>query len=106
MILVLASVPALCCYLTSCSRDAEDYGEDIVDIFNEAAVLLDEATPFNEFEAADDIHEIADEVDELKELQKEAKEDEEELKKEIEGMTSQEKAELMKSALERVKERN
>ena len=96
-ILALATVPALCCSLTSCSRDAEDYIEDTADIFNEAAELLEEATPSNADEIADDINDL---VDDLKELQKEAKEDEEELKKEIEGMTSEEKAELMKPALE------
>lgn len=96
-ILALATVPALCCSLTSCSRDAEDYVEDSADILNEAADLLDEATPSNADEIADDINDL---VDELKELQKEAKENEKELEKEVDAMSTDEKAELMKPLME------
>lgn len=92
-ILALATVPAICISLSSCSRDAEDYVSDIAAVFNEAADLLATATPSNSDQVADEINEL---VEKLAKIQEEAKNDGDKLKKELEGKSTEEKMEIMR----------
>jgi hypothetical protein len=96
-LLSLATVPAICTLLTSCSRDAEDYVREIATIYNEAADLLANATSANADEIADDLNEL---VEELNALHEEMKEDEDELKQKEKCMSRKEKIEFMKPMME------
>lgn len=64
-ILALITVPGICLTLTSCSRNAAEVMAEACALIENAAEVLNKATPANAEESADDLVDIADDMADL-----------------------------------------